>query len=154
MGKITELTVTKGRTLRAGDREEWLRIEFSVKAVVEDEAELNVAKAHVEGLIDGWLSGALGAPASVGAKPEQPKKAERKEPAKPFEGPKPADLFPEDLRGLLSFEDQADWTIIKPRQFLGTENFAKIAEIVRKHNGDYISAGKESHFRIPRKAAK
>jgi len=154
MGKITELTVTKGRTVRAGDREEWIRIEYSVKAVVEDEAELNVAKAHVEGLIDGWLSGSLEPAGPAGVKPEQRKKTERKEPAKPIEAPKPADLFPEDLKGLLSFEDQGEWTIIKPRQFLGSENFAKIAEIVRKHNGDYISKGKESHFRIPRKAAK
>ena len=154
MGKVTELTITKGRTVRAPVGEEWIRLEYSVKVAVEDEADFNVAKAHVEGLIDGWLSGALGAPASVGAKPEQPKKAERKEPAKPMETLEPANLFPEDLRGLLSFEDQGEWTIIKPRQFLGAENFAKIAEIVRKHNGDYISKGKESHFRIPRKAAK
>jgi len=154
MGKVTELTVTKGRTLRAGDREEWDRIEYSVKAVIEDEAELNVAKAHIEGLIDGWLSGALGATAPVGAKPEQPRKAEREEPAKPIEAPKPMDFFPEDLKGLLSFEDQAEWTIIKPKGYLGSENFARIAEIVRKHNGEYVSAGKESHFKIPKKAAK
>jgi len=152
MGKITELTVTKGRTLRAGDREEWLRIEYSIKTLVDDDSEIQVAKANIEGLIDGWLSGALGAPASPGAKPEQPRKAERKEPAKPIEALKPADLFPEDLKGLLSFEDQAEWTLIKPRQFLGSENFARIIDIVKKHNGEYVSSGKQSHFRIPKKA--
>jgi len=154
MGKISEITVTKGRTLRAGDREEWLRIEYSIKALVEDDSEIQVAKANIEGLIDGWLSSALGAGVPAGAKQEQPKRAERKEPAKPTEAPKPMDLFPEDLKGLLSFEDQAEWTIIKPRQFLGSENFARIADIVKKHNGEYVSSGKQSHFRIPKKAAK
>ena len=31
------------------------------------------------------------------------------------------------------------------------ENFAKIASIVRGAGGEYISAGKESHFRIPKR---
>jgi len=64
----------------------------------------------------------------------------------------PAQLFPEDLRNLLSFERKAGAYILKPRQFLGAENFAKIADIVKQHGGDYISAGKESHFEIPIKS--
>jgi len=60
-------------------------------------------------------------------------------------------MFPEDLENLLSFEEKEDFIIIKPRQFLGSENFAKIASVVRGIGGDYISAGKASHFRIPRK---
>jgi hypothetical protein len=52
---------------------------------------------------------------------------------------------------LLSFEEKVEYIIIKPRQFLGSENFAKIASIVRGIGGDYVSAGKESHFRVPRK---
>jgi len=60
-------------------------------------------------------------------------------------------LFPDELCELLSFEDKGDYIIIKPRQFLGAENFAKIAQIVREVGGDYVSAGKESHFRIPKK---
>lgn len=59
--------------------------------------------------------------------------------------------FPEDLEGLLSFEDKNEFIVIKPRQFLGSENFAKIASIVRGLGGDYVSAGKESHFRVPKK---
>jgi len=58
-------------------------------------------------------------------------------------------LFPEALRSLLLFEQQGDYVIIKPRQFLGTENFSDIARIVQGNKGDYVSAGKESHFRIP-----
>jgi len=60
-------------------------------------------------------------------------------------------MFPEDLESLLSFEEKDDYIIVKPRQFLGSENFAKIASIVRGIGGDYISAGKASHFRVPRK---
>lgn len=59
-------------------------------------------------------------------------------------------LFPEDLENMLRFEEKNGDIIIKPRQFLGSENFAKIASIVRGVGGEYISAGKESHFRIPR----
>jgi hypothetical protein len=60
-------------------------------------------------------------------------------------------MFPEDLENLLNFEEKDDYIIIKPRQFLGSENFAKIASVVRGIGGDYISAGKASHFRVPRK---
>lgn len=59
-------------------------------------------------------------------------------------------MFPEDLENLLSFEEEEDYIMIKPRQFLGSENFAKIASIIRGIGGDYVSAGKESHFRVPK----
>ena len=35
--------------------------------------------------------------------------------------------FPEELESRLSFEEKGDYIIIKPKQFLGSENFAKIA---------------------------
>ena len=58
--------------------------------------------------------------------------------------------FPEDLEARLSFEEKGDYIIIKPKQFLGSENFAKIAAASRGMGGEYISAGKDSHFRIPK----
>jgi hypothetical protein len=61
--------------------------------------------------------------------------------------------FPEELEARLSFEDKGDLIIIKPKQFLGSENFAKIASAVRGMGGEYISAGKDSHFRVPKKKA-
>jgi len=61
------------------------------------------------------------------------------------------DLFPDDLKDMLSFEDKGDYVTVKPRQFLGSENFAKIASVVRGAGGEYVSAGKASHFRIPNK---
>jgi hypothetical protein len=60
-------------------------------------------------------------------------------------------VFPEDLEALLSFEEKGDYIVVKPRQFLGSENFAKIASAVRGMGGEYISAGRDSHFRVPKK---
>jgi hypothetical protein len=61
--------------------------------------------------------------------------------------------FPEELEARLNFEEKGDYIIIKPKQFLGSENFAKIASAVRGMGGEYISAGKDSHFRVPNKKA-
>jgi len=89
------------------------------------------------------LKGIVGAPAEPIAVSEEKKKA--------MEDIKV--LFPESLEGMLTFEEVKDFIVIKPRQFLGSENFAKIAAIVRDAGGEYVSAGKESHFRIPRELA-
>ncbi len=61
--------------------------------------------------------------------------------------------FPPDLENLLNIDERNDYIIIKPKQFLGSENFAKIASAVRAMGGEYISAGKDSHFRVPKKKA-
>ncbi len=61
--------------------------------------------------------------------------------------------FPEELEARLTFEEKGEYIIIKPKQFLGSENFAKIASAVRGMGGEYISAGKDSHFRVPNKKA-
>ena len=58
--------------------------------------------------------------------------------------------FPKELENMLFFEDTGEYIVIKPRQYLGSENFAKIASLVRGEGGEYISAGKESHFRVPK----
>jgi hypothetical protein len=59
--------------------------------------------------------------------------------------------FPEELEARLGFEDKGEYITIKPKQFLGSDNFAKIASAVRGMGGEYISAGKDSHFRVPKK---
>ena len=59
-------------------------------------------------------------------------------------------LFSSDLEEMLTFEETGNYIVIKPRRFLGSDNFAKIASIVRGVGGEYISAGKESHFKVPR----
>ncbi len=60
-------------------------------------------------------------------------------------------MFPEELDNMLSFEDKGEYVMIKPKQFLGSENFAKIASTVRGIGGEYISAGRDSHFRVHKK---
>lgn len=60
-------------------------------------------------------------------------------------------MFPPDLDSLLSFEEKDEYIVIKPKQFLGSENFAKIASTVRGIGGEYISAGRDSHFRVYKK---
>jgi len=84
-------------------------------------------------------------PTSVPVLPKAPERMEAVEDIKM--------MFPEDLENLLSFEEKEDYIMIKPRQFLGSENFAKIASVVRGIGGDYVSAGKASHFRVPKKRA-
>jgi len=57
-----------------------------------------------------------------------------------------------DLDGLTYIEVKEDCFLIKPRKYLGRENFAKIADIVKNQlGGEYISAGRDSHFRIQRR---
>lgn len=38
--------------------------------------------------------------------------------------------------------------LVRAKQFLGSENFAKIASIVRGLGGSYVSQGKQSHFEV------
>jgi len=58
----------------------------------------------------------------------------------------------EELTIMLVFETQesSNFILVKPRQFLGSDNFAKIVKIIKDNGGDYVSAGKDSHFRVPK----
>ena len=47
-------------------------------------------------------------------------------------------------------ESSATQILIKPKKYLGAEAFANIARIVRELGGTYISAGKASHFEVPK----
>jgi len=60
-------------------------------------------------------------------------------------------MFPEELDNMLAFEDKGDYVMIKPKGFLGSDKFAKIASTVRGIGGEYISQGRESHFRVYKK---
>lgn len=59
-------------------------------------------------------------------------------------------VFPEPYAEMLTITDQGDSWHIKPKQFLQTADFAEIARIVKQFGGEYVSAGKFSHFRIPK----
>jgi hypothetical protein len=59
-----------------------------------------------------------------------------------------AHSFPEIIEAKLTFEQRIDYIIIKPKYFLGTEMFAQISGMICSMGGEYISAGKDSHWRI------
>lgn len=56
--------------------------------------------------------------------------------------------FPEEIEIKLDFIEQDDKYILKAKQFLESETFAKVAAAVRGMGGQYISAGKDSHFEV------
>ena len=58
--------------------------------------------------------------------------------------------FSSELAGMLTFEESENYVIVRPRRFLGSDNFAQIASIVRNLGGEYISAGRNSHFKVPK----
>ena len=59
-------------------------------------------------------------------------------------------VFSPEIEGMLLFEEAGSYIIVKPKRFLGSDNFAKIASVVRELGGEYVSAGKNSHFEIPK----
>lgn len=65
--QIKRLVVGKGRTTRPGDAEEWLKEYYEVEVVIEDPSELEITKANIVGLLDGWLSKPFKPPAQAEA---------------------------------------------------------------------------------------
>jgi SepF-like predicted cell division protein (DUF552 family) len=61
-------------------------------------------------------------------------------------------LFPEEIEAKLNFEEKGNDIIIKLKEFLrDKDTFAKIAGTIKENGGEYISAGKDTHFRLPKK---
>ena len=62
----------------------------------------------------------------------------------------------ESVKELLVFDDNGSnmVLIVRPAHYLGSDNFGKIAAIVRGLGGNYVSAGKNSHFEIPKAVPK
>lgn len=58
--------------------------------------------------------------------------------------------FTEEQVNRLSITEKDGYWIIKPKQFLGSEMFAAVGYTVRGLGGEYISAGRDSHFRVKR----
>jgi len=59
--------------------------------------------------------------------------------------------LPEEITSKLDITLTDNNTIrIKPRKFLGKENFWKLANQIKKLDGEYVSQGKNSYFWIPR----
>jgi hypothetical protein len=116
MGKIVEITVSKGRTCRPSDLEQWLREEYTLKATVEDEAELEIARGHMDELITGWLTASAAKPTAQmpGLDPDELAKLswrayKTKEPCKP---------------------EEVGWV------FRNTHGVEALADLIEKHGND------------------
>jgi len=84
-------------------------------------------------------------------KGKKSKEIEASKPSAPAKSPtsEAEAAFSEDLRAMLNFELVEDYVKVSPKQYLGSDNFRKIASIVRHQlNGEYVSAGAHSYFRI------
>lgn len=62
MGKITEITVTKGRSVNMKTKEEWQSAEYTVKATITGQEEAPIATAEIEHFIDERLGKLTPAP--------------------------------------------------------------------------------------------
>jgi hypothetical protein len=138
----------KGRTIMSLDKEKVENLTRRVdelvvilNGIMED---LRQVSASLKSIAVSQFTKPITAPPISHALPQAPEKSKALEDVKM--------MFPDDLENLLNFEEKDDYIIIRPRQFLGSENFSKIASTVRGMGGDYVSAGKASHFRIPKKA--
>jgi hypothetical protein len=103
--------------------EEKVSMEELVRKVDELLGVLNVIAGDLKELSKSLktVSGPAAAPAAP-AKPSEKKLG--------IDGVKQA--FSSELAGMLLFEERQDFVIVKPRRFLGSDNFAQIASIVRE----------------------
>jgi hypothetical protein len=56
--------------------------------------------------------------------------------------------IPSDTQHLLNFEENERYFIVKPKQILGAEVFSKVLDAIKECGGQYVSRGKDSHFRV------
>jgi hypothetical protein len=63
--KISKIVIGKGKTTTDEKQSEWVRRYYEVEAIVQDEHAVEVTKASIEGLIDGWLTNQRKEPAET-----------------------------------------------------------------------------------------
>lgn len=61
-----------------------------------------------------------------------------------------------DLTAKLIFDatSSSNMILVKTTSFLGSELFSKVAAVIRENGGSYVSAGRASHFQVPKLEAK
>ena len=59
--------------------------------------------------------------------------------------------IPAKIREKLVFEEDDEEIRVKPQEFLGRDDFRTVASKIQDLGGEYISAGRSSYFRVPRK---
>lgn len=50
---------------------------------------------------------------------------------------------------IITVPEKGEFIRVRGKQFLPTDVFAKVASVVKSLGGEYVSAGKGSHFRVP-----
>jgi hypothetical protein len=70
---------------------------------------------------------------------------------KPLTGFTEPPIFPDPYAKMLNTTEEKGYYKVSFLRFAEREDFAGVAKLVRDFGGEYISAGKDSHFRIPRK---
>jgi len=63
--------------------------------------------------------------------------------------------FPDALASLVNMTSSGNVWIVKPTKFLGAENFAMIANIVKQYGGKYnksMAKGQSGYFEIPKES--
>jgi len=58
------------------------------------------------------------------------------------------EAIPKELVDILTFEEKEGCFIVQPKGYLGSENFVKLLDCIKQFGGEYVSAGKNSHFRV------
>jgi len=140
-----KVRVSKGYSHAISD-DQWMKIGYEIEVQVPTEEDIQGAKDMLEYTIDQWLP----PPKPIATPTPTPAPKPSGQPAKPTATmDKVTSAFPKDLAGMLYFEDAGDYIAIKPRQYLGSEIFIKVANIVKDQlQGEYMSLGKNSYFRV------
>jgi len=93
----------------------------------------------VKDKVEAWIKEAVGPIEKAKPKPERPATTTIQTVAQ---------AFPQELKGQLYFEDSGDHILVKARKYLGSDTFRQVMDVVKQFGGEYVSAGRESHFRI------
>jgi hypothetical protein len=147
-----KLVVTKGRTVPGTTQYSSERADYTLEMTTTMGA-ADVARSILDAEIEKWLP-KMPLPPSP---PVQPTPANTPAPSPtPVGSPRTKEGVAEalgEIANRLNFEYTPDgaYIKIKPAQFLGSENFGIVASKIRGMGGEYISAGKDSHFRVARK---
>lgn len=56
--------------------------------------------------------------------------------------------IPQEFKDVVTLTEEGGYVVIRPKRFLGTDLFAKVSRWVRDLGGEYVSAVRESHWRI------
>jgi hypothetical protein len=59
-------------------------------------------------------------------------------------------MLPDELRSDVTITDEGNNYKVKVNRFLQPERFSQLAEIMKQYGGEYISAGKNTHFKVPK----